>query len=98
MPDEVRVLDRYEDPYAWLQQQLAIVAREREALLRIGIDADELREFLDESACRIVSAVTSQLVNLMVHVAKVASTRNPEIIGHWRSECVGFHDEIVDDY
>jgi hypothetical protein len=59
MPDEVRVLDRYEDPYAWLQQQLAIVAREREALLRIGIDVDELRDFLEETADRIVSAVKS---------------------------------------
>ena len=60
MPDEVRVLDRFDDPYAWLQHQLAVVARERESLLRLGLDADELREFLDESASRIVSAVTSQ--------------------------------------
>src|SRR4051794_39374622 len=98
MPDEVRVLDRYEDPYAWLQHQLAVVTREREALLRVGLDADELREFLEESADRIVSAVKSHLINLMAHAVKVALTSNPDVTGHWRTECFNFHLELSEEY
>lgn len=34
----------------------------------------------------------------LAHAAKVAMTRNPAVIGHWRSECVEFRDRLIDAY
>jgi len=28
----------------------------------------------------------------------VANTRNPDVIAHWRSECIEFHDRLIDGY
>jgi hypothetical protein len=46
----------------------------------------------------MLSGVRGQLVNLMAHAAKVARSRNPAVIGHWRGECVEFHDRLIDEY
>jgi hypothetical protein len=98
MPDELRSLDRDEDPYAWVRRQAMLLGKEREALRAAGIDIDGLRTFLDETADEMLSKVTSQLVNLMAHAAKAAWTTNPGVVGHWRSECIEFHDRVVADY
>jgi hypothetical protein len=63
-----------------------------------SVDHEGLREFLEEAAEEIMSKVTSQMVNLMAHVMKVVHTRNPEVIGHWRSEIVEFRDQFLDAY
>ena len=46
----------------------------------------------------MLAAARSQLVSLMAHAAKTALSRNPDVIGHWRSECIEFHDRIIDGY
>jgi hypothetical protein len=46
----------------------------------------------------MLAAARSQLVNLMAHLTKTALSRNPDVVGHWRSECMEFHDRLIDDY
>ena len=88
--------DRERDPYAWARQQAGMLRRPSSGLHRI--DAEGLAEFLEEWADEMLSAVRSQLVNLMAHAAKAALSRNPDVVGHWRSECVEFHDRLIDAY
>jgi hypothetical protein len=96
MPDGLRVVDREQDPYAWALAQSALIARGAAGVKRL--DTEALKGFLEEAAEEMLLKVTSQLVNLLAHAAKVAHSRNPNIVGHWRSECVEFHDQIVDAY
>jgi len=96
MPDGAPALDRHQDPYAWALRQAALLRRRAPG--RNAIDALALGEFLEEWADEMLSAVRSHLVNLMAHAAKAALSRNPDVVGHWRSECVEFHDRIVDLY
>jgi hypothetical protein len=92
MLDTVVLPDRHNDPYAWLMVQAEAVKNRR------GIDYAGLSELIQEMADEIMSKATSQMVNLMAHVMKVIHTRNPEVIGHWRSEIVEFQDQIRDAY
>jgi len=96
MPDDLHITDRHQDPYGWALTQAALLRRTP----RRGnaVDTKALGEFLEEWADEMLSAVRSQLVNLMAHAAKVALSRNPDVIGHWRSECTEFHDRLVDAY
>jgi hypothetical protein len=96
MPDDLQVADRHRDPYAWAQEQAALLRRGRAGLK--AVDAAALSEFLEEWADQMLSAARSQLVNLMAHATKAARSRNPEIVGHWRSECIEFHDRLIDEY
>ncbi|HVA11884.1 MAG TPA: DUF29 family protein [Stellaceae bacterium] len=96
MLDDFELIDRHRDPYAWALEQAAFLRRGVAG--RAAIDAAGLCEFLEEWADEMLSAVRSQLVNLMAHATKAALSRNPEIVGHWRSECAEFHDRLVDAY
>jgi hypothetical protein len=96
MPEGLQITERHQDPYAWALAQAALLRRD--AAGRKALDAAGLTEFLEEWADEMLSAVRSQMVNLMAHAAKVALSHNPEIIGHWRSECIEFHDRLVDGY
>ena|SRR5689334_3541751 len=87
--------DREGDPYAWALQQAALLRGETEWG---RIDTGALAEFLEEWADEMLAAVRSHLVNLMAHAAKAALSHNPDVIGHWRSECVEFHDRLIDLY
>jgi hypothetical protein len=96
MPEGLHIADRHQDPYAWA---LAQADGLRRGAIRIKVvDSQGLSEFLEEWADEILSAARSQIVNLMAHAAKAALSRNPDIIGHWRSECVEFHDRLIDAY
>jgi hypothetical protein len=96
MPEGLRIVDRHQDPYAWAMAQ---AERLRGGATSVkGLDREGLGEFLEEWAEEMLSAARSQLVNLMAHAAKSALTRNPDIVGHWRSECVEFHDRLIDSY
>jgi hypothetical protein len=94
-PDELRCVDRDGHPYGWALEQAALLRRPA-GLERIDIGA--LAEFLEEWADEMLSAVRSPLVNLMAHAAKTAFSRNPDVVGHWRSECLEFHDRLIDGY
>ncbi len=96
MPDEVQLTDRRRDPYAWAREQAALLHRGR--LNLEAVDAAALGEFLEEWADEMLAAARSQLVNLMAHATKAALSRNPDIVGHWRSECIEFHDRLIDEY
>lgn len=85
-------MERDADEYAWLLSQADALKRRR------GVDHDGIRDFLEEAAEDMLSRVTSQIVNLLAHTAKAAHTKNSQVIGHWRSECAEFHDQIVDAY
>ena len=75
MPDELRIVDRDQDPFAWALQQAELIARGRTGLRTL--DAEGLREFLEETAADMLARVTGQMVNLMAHVTKAAHSRNP---------------------
>jgi Domain of unknown function DUF29 len=95
LPLEQPFIDRDGDPYARALEQAALLRRPTE----LGeIDAGALAEFLEEWADEMLSAVRSHLVNLMAHAAKAALSRNPDLVGHWRSECVECHDRLIDAY
>jgi hypothetical protein len=96
MPDELRIVDRDQDPFAWALQQAELIARGRTGLR--ALDTEGLREFLEETAADMLAKVTGPMVNLMAHATKAAHSRNPDVVGHWRSECVEFHDPLVDAY
>jgi Domain of unknown function DUF29 len=96
MPEGLQITERHQDPYAWALAQAALLRRGTAG--RKAIDTAALSEFLEEWAEEMLSAVRSQMVNLMAHATKVALSRNPEIVGHWRSECIEFHDRLVDAY
>jgi hypothetical protein len=96
MPEGLRITERHEDPYAWALSQAARLRRGSAGLK--GVDRAGLGEFLEEWAEEMLSGARSQLVNLMAHMAKVALSRNPAVLGHWRSECVEFHDRLMDAY
>jgi hypothetical protein len=96
MPEGLRIRERHEDAYAWALEQ-AVRLRRGGAGLK-GIDRAELGDFLEEWAEETLSGARSQLVNLMAHAAKVTRSRNPPVLGHWRSECVEFHDWLVEEY
>jgi hypothetical protein len=96
MPDDLRQVDRDQDPYAWAVAQAALIAKGDAALAKL--DFAGLKRLLEEVAEDMLSTLRSQLVNLMAHAAKVAHSANPGIIGHWRTECAEFHDRIVDAY
>src|SRR6185312_12096915 len=92
MPEGINIADLQGDPYAWALTQAALLRR---GSLK-SLDREALSEFLEEWAAEMLATVRSQIVNLLAHAAKVARTRNPDVIGHWRSECVEFHDRLVD--
>lgn len=92
MPDTVPLPNRQDDPYAWLLIQAHALGARR------SVDHEGLREYLEEAAEETLSKATSRMVNLMAHVMKVVHTRNPDVIGHWRSEIVEFHDKFLDAY
>jgi hypothetical protein len=96
MPEGLQITERHQDPYGWALTQAALLRRG--AAGRRAIAAAELSEFLEEWAEEMLAAARSQLVNLMAHATKVALSRNPNIVGHWRSECIEFHDRLVDAY
>jgi hypothetical protein len=97
MPDGITTApSREDDPFAWALE-LAAKVRHRQGALALS-DREALSEFLEEWAEEMLAAVRSQMVNLLSHAAKVANTRNPDVIGHWRSECIEFHDRLVDAY
>jgi hypothetical protein len=96
MPDDINVIDRHRDPYAWALDQAAALRRGPPD--KKSVDAAALSEFLEEWAEAMLAAARSQLVNLMAHLTKAAFSRNPDVIGHWRSECIEFHDRLIDEY
>ena len=96
MPDDLQVIDRHRDPYAWALEQAALLRRGRLGVKAVDVTA--LGEFLEEWADEMLSAARSHLVNLMAHAAKAALSRNLDVVGHWRSECIEFHDRLVDAY
>jgi hypothetical protein len=96
MPDDLHRITRDHDPYAWLLAQAALLERGGAGLK--GLDLKEVKRFLEEAAEDMLAAVKSHLVNLMAHAAKAARTSNRQILGHWRSECVEFHDRLIDAY
>ena len=96
MPEGLPIIERDPDAYAWALAQAALLRRG--AAGRKVVDAAGLSEFLEEWADEMLSAVRSQVVNLMAHATKAALSRNPDVVGHWRSECVEFHDRLVDAY
>jgi hypothetical protein len=96
MPEGHRVIDRDRDPYAWVLGQAALLAKGPGGFKHL--DVEGLKDFLEQAAEEMLSKVTSQMVSLMAHAAKVANSQNPDVIGHWRTECVEFHDQIVDAY
>jgi hypothetical protein len=86
-PLEQPLIDRDGASYAWALEQTALLRRRTE----LGkIDTGALAEFLEEWADEMLAAVRSQLVNMMAHAAKAALSRNPDVVGHWRSECIEF--------
>jgi len=96
VPDDLQLIDRHRDPYAWALEQAAFLRRGRPG--PNAVDAVALSEFLEEWADEMLSAARSQLVDLMAHATKAALSRNPDVVGHWRSECIEFHDRIIDEY
>lgn len=96
MPDDsVRIpRHRHEDEYAWLRAQaVALDAGRPDHFDPLAVSA-----YLHEAAETMIAAVRSQLVNLMAHACKVALTRNPHVVAHWRSELTNFHDEVQSLY
>jgi hypothetical protein len=96
MPEGHRVADWDRDPYAWALGQATLIAKGSAGLKRL--DLDGLKDFLEEAAEEMLSKATSQMVNLMAHAAKVARSQNPHVVGHWRTECAEFHDDIMGAY
>ncbi|MGH7089971.1 MAG: DUF29 family protein [Stellaceae bacterium] len=96
MPDELRHPTREDDPYAWALAQARLLAKGESSLK--NLDLKQLQHFLEEAAEDMLAAVRSHLVNLMAHAAKAAYSSNPDIVGHWRSECVEFHDRLIAEY
>jgi hypothetical protein len=96
MPDGASVTNLPDDPFTWALT-LATQLRHRQGGLK-AVDREALSDFLEEWAAEMLDTVRSQMVNLLAHAAKVATTRNPEVIGHWRSECTEFHDRVVGTY
>jgi hypothetical protein len=96
MPEGVNVATLEDDPFAWALT-LSAQLRHRQGALKAS-DREALSDFLEEWAAEMLATVRSQLVNLLAHAAKVANTRNPDVIGHWRSECIEFHDRLIDAY
>lgn len=95
MPDGTARLLYRVDPYAWaVAQREALVARPAAE----GIDVPGLVELLEDSIADMLERVQSHLVNLMAHLTKIALTRNPQVIGHWRTECVIFHNAVSLSY
>ena len=96
MPDGVTIAtSRDDDPFGWA---LDLAGRLRlPESLRVA-DRQALGEFLEEWAAEMLGIVQSQIVNLFAHAAKAAYTRNPDVVGHWRSECVEFHDRLISIY
>lgn len=84
--------DRDADEYTWLLTQAAALRDRR------GVEIEALAGFIEEAAEDMLAKVRSQIVNLLAHATKAAYTRNPQVAGHWRSECVEFHDQLVDVY
>jgi hypothetical protein len=95
LPEGPHLLDRAGDPYAWALQQAALL---RQPTGSGKIDAGALAEFLEEWADETLAAVRSQLINLMAHATKAALSRNAAVVGHWRSECIEFHDRLIDAF
>jgi hypothetical protein len=96
MPDDLHRVSRDQDSYAWALAQASLIAKGGAAPK--GLDLKELKRFLEEAAEEMLAAARSQLVNLMAHAAKVARSSNRQIVGHWRSECIEFHDRLIDAY
>jgi hypothetical protein len=96
MPEGTQIADRHTDPYAWALNQAAMLRSSATSLN--ALDRNGVSDFLEEWADEMLSSVRSRIVNLMAHAAKVAFSRNPDVVSHWRSECIEFHDRIIDGY
>lgn len=96
MPEGLRIAELHDDPYAWARTQAALLRQGTTGLKTL--DFEGLGDFLDEWADDMLSTARSHMVNLLAHATKVAKTRNPDVVGHWRSECVEFHDRLIEAY
>ncbi|HTQ34001.1 MAG TPA: DUF29 family protein [Stellaceae bacterium] len=96
MPDGVTIAtSRDDDPFGWA---LDLAGRLRLPQSLPVADRQALSEILEEWAAEMLGTVQSQIVNLLAHAVKAAFTRNPDVVGHWRSECTEFHDRLINAY
>ncbi len=79
------------DFYAWALDQAAILRRLPPT---DGVDLEHLAEEIEDLGSERLHAVTSNLVNLLAHLLKAAFSRNPQVTGHWRAECVAFQRNV----
>ncbi len=75
------------DFYAWTLDQAAVL---RQLPPTDGVDLGHLAEEIEDLGSERLHAVTSNLVHLLAHLLKAAFSRNPQVLSHWRSECVAF--------
>lgn len=88
-----------EDILAWSEQQASALRRlagRRD--LPNELDLENVAEEIEDVGRSELSTVQSLIRQILVHVIKAASTPDAAARGHWRTEVVAFHDNLVDRF
>jgi hypothetical protein len=86
------------DILAWAERQASVLrdlARTRRDLPN-ELDLDNVAEEIESVGRSQLAAVQSFLRQILIHLIKAMSARDPKLVIHWRKEVVAFHANIFD--
>lgn len=89
----------HDDFYGWSREQADVLRSLQDRTgLPNGLDLDHVIEEIEGVGSSQLSAVESYLRLILLHLVKMASSPNSSPKGHWRSEIVGFHADLLSRY
>ncbi len=84
------------DILAWSEQQAAVLRRLASSRdLPNDLDLDNVVEEIESVGLSQLRAAESFIRLILAHIAKAVSQPESPAIGHWRTECIGWQDELL---
>jgi hypothetical protein len=84
------------DILAWSEQQAAALRRLADRRdLPNELDLDNVVEEIEAVGRNELRATESPIRLIVMHIAKAVSQPDAPAIGHWRTECIGWQDELA---
>jgi hypothetical protein len=86
-----------EDILVWSEQQASVLRSLRSRRdLPNELDLEHVAEEIEDVGRSELSAAQSLIRQILIHIIKAVSVPNVGLVMHWRSEAVGFHDDLLD--
>jgi hypothetical protein len=87
------------DILAWSEQQAAVLRRlAARGELPNDLDLDNVVEEIESVGRNELRAAKSPIRLILMHIAKAVSQPDALAIAHWRTECIGWHEELQESF